>query len=157
MTKMLLVHRLFVYAVACALLSSCASVPTYLDSTAPAAATIRGKAANYFKFYVGEAHVFVAEIDGRPAAGGSHKVTPGKHQIGLTMTTIGYQQANGYVDIELLPNREYYFRATLVGISFRIDLVDETDGGDRVVKSFKFLKGSSAQPSSVPIIVPVNS
>ncbi len=71
------------------------------------------------------------------------------------MTTIGYQQANGYVDIELLPKREYYFRARLVGISFLIDLVDETDGGARVVNTFKFLKGGSPRPPT--IIIPVNS
>ncbi len=64
MTKMQSGGRLLVSAVICALLCSCASVPSYRDSTVPTAATVRGKTANVFKFYGGEAHVYVAEIDG---------------------------------------------------------------------------------------------
>ena len=134
----------------------CASAPTYTESEQSNAALLRGSRANFFRFYGGEAFVHLAEIDGLASGANSLRITPGKHRIGVLLMTLG-NEGRDYLDLTLAPNREYSFHAQLVGLSFKLDFLDVTGCGRRVVKSFRVMSGSSPPTQVTPIFIPVAS
>lgn len=136
------------------MLFGCSTVYDLPGDSSENAALISGDRANFLTFSViGDAHVFILEVDGIPVGKtGACRVSPGKHQIKVGANN-NYKTASKVVDLTLGPNRKYKFKVKRKEMLFTFDLFDVSAKKEVKVETFSATATSLSRPVTVPIII----